>query len=325
MSARGRDSLGLLKSRKEATGELERYVDAVEHAGARRRRRGRVPRPRRRRRPGHALDRGTPGPGRGPQRADQRGHGRGGDGAAREPGGGCRGAVPTRTDARRGARGPRLLTAEQLVEALDGQAEAGQRLGEYLVANGMLTSVTSPGCSPSSSGSRWWTCATSSPTWPRRLLSPSCRPASGAPWSCARTDFGYDVVVADPSDPAIAERLREVAAPARQALRRRRRRDLRVRSTSPTAPPPTSDEHVRVFEARRGAAPRRPGPRRPRSVDEKAPVVQVVNLMLAQAVSERASDVHIEPMADRVRIRNRDRRRAARGPARCPGTWARRS
>ena len=41
------------------------------------------------------------------------------------------------------------------------------------------------------------------------------------------------------------------------------------------------------------------------TVDENAPVVQVVNLLLSQAVSERASDVHIEPMDDRVRIRNR--------------------
>ncbi len=39
--------------------------------------------------------------------------------------------------------------------------------------------------------------------------------------------------------------------------------------------------------------------------DENAPVVQVVNLLLSQAVSERASDVHIEPMDDRVRVRNR--------------------
>ena len=41
------------------------------------------------------------------------------------------------------------------------------------------------------------------------------------------------------------------------------------------------------------------------TVDENAPVVQVVNLILSQAVTERASDVHIEPMDDRLRIRNR--------------------
>ena len=40
-------------------------------------------------------------------------------------------------------------------------------------------------------------------------------------------------------------------------------------------------------------------------VDENAPVVKVVNVILEQAVRDRASDVHIEPMADRVRVRVR--------------------
>jgi len=40
-------------------------------------------------------------------------------------------------------------------------------------------------------------------------------------------------------------------------------------------------------------------------VDENAPVVKVVNLILEQAVRDRASDVHIEPVEDHVRIRVR--------------------
>jgi type IV pilus assembly protein PilB len=40
-------------------------------------------------------------------------------------------------------------------------------------------------------------------------------------------------------------------------------------------------------------------------VDENAPVVKVVNLILEQAVRERASDVHIEPMEHLVRVRVR--------------------
>src|SRR5262249_55335715 len=40
-------------------------------------------------------------------------------------------------------------------------------------------------------------------------------------------------------------------------------------------------------------------------VDENAPVVKVVNLILDTAVRARASDVHIEPMPDVVRIRVR--------------------
>jgi type IV pilus assembly protein PilB len=40
------------------------------------------------------------------------------------------------------------------------------------------------------------------------------------------------------------------------------------------------------------------------SADE-APVVQIVNKIITQALRDRASDVHIEPQGDRVRVRNR--------------------
>jgi len=39
--------------------------------------------------------------------------------------------------------------------------------------------------------------------------------------------------------------------------------------------------------------------------DNEAPVIKLVNLILAEAVSLRASDIHIEPFADRIRIRYR--------------------
>ncbi|QVL30778.1 Flp pilus assembly complex ATPase component TadA [Telmatocola sphagniphila] len=39
--------------------------------------------------------------------------------------------------------------------------------------------------------------------------------------------------------------------------------------------------------------------------DSDAPVVRLCNMMLAEAVAQRASDIHIEPFADRVRIRYR--------------------
>ncbi|HRW37572.1 MAG: Flp pilus assembly complex ATPase component TadA [Acidimicrobiales bacterium] len=61
---------------------------------------------------------------------------------------------------------------------------------------------------------------------------------------------------------------------------------------------------VKVFEAR--ASERAPTATvAVADVDANAPVVQVVNTILTQAVRDRASDVHIEPMGDRVRVRNR--------------------
>jgi type IV pilus assembly protein PilB len=43
----------------------------------------------------------------------------------------------------------------------------------------------------------------------------------------------------------------------------------------------------------------------PASDDSDAPVVKLINLMLQEAISLRASDIHVEPFADRVRIRYR--------------------
>ena len=40
-------------------------------------------------------------------------------------------------------------------------------------------------------------------------------------------------------------------------------------------------------------------------VNEDAPVVQVVQLIITQALRDRASDIHIEPHDDRVRVRFR--------------------
>ncbi|MCU1370379.1 MAG: pilus biosynthesis protein PilB [Ilumatobacteraceae bacterium] len=60
---------------------------------------------------------------------------------------------------------------------------------------------------------------------------------------------------------------------------------------------------VRVFEAR--ASERALLTTVNNEVDERAPVVQVVSMILTQAVRDRASDVHIEPMGERVRVRNR--------------------
>src|SRR5690606_22859833 len=63
-------------------------------------------------------------------------------------------------------------------------------------------------------------------------------------------------------------------------------------------------EHIKVFEARAETL-RSAEADLATQVDENAPVVQVVSLIISQAVRDRASDVHIEPMGDRVRIRNR--------------------
>lgn len=62
---------------------------------------------------------------------------------------------------------------------------------------------------------------------------------------------------------------------------------------------------LREFEERFGDRHRAGDGQQQVAVDENAPVVRVVNLILERAVRDRASDVHIDPRADRVRIRVR--------------------
>ena len=64
------------------------------------------------------------------------------------------------------------------------------------------------------------------------------------------------------------------------------------------------ERHIKLFEAtevqRRGAEANLQA-----AVTEEAPVVQVVNLLVQQGLRDRASDIHIEPQDDRVRVRFR--------------------
>ena len=71
---------------------------------------------------------------------------------------------------------------------------------------------------------------------------------------------------------------------------------------------------VQAFEAQQAqrAEPRRPRARTGSAVNDDAPVVQVVQLIITQALRDRASDIHIEPQADRRPGAVPHRRRAAR-------------
>jgi type IV pilus assembly protein PilB len=62
------------------------------------------------------------------------------------------------------------------------------------------------------------------------------------------------------------------------------------------------DARVRMFEARDDVVRRAPAGA---TVNEEAPVVQVVQLIITQGLRDRASDIHIEPHDHRIRVRFR--------------------
>lgn len=64
------------------------------------------------------------------------------------------------------------------------------------------------------------------------------------------------------------------------------------------------DSRVRAFEARDSLR-KQAARMQNAAANDQAPVVQVVQLMITQALRDRASDIHIEPQGDRVRVRYR--------------------
>jgi type IV pilus assembly protein PilB len=198
-----------------------------------------------------------------------------------------------------------LLTPTQLQEALAGQATAGQRLGEYLVDSGTLDERDLAGALADQFNLDVVDLRREVPADEAVAALPEDLARAWLAIPLRKTDFGYDVVVADPSDPGLVDRLRDhLHQPAKLHVGGvsdvRRAIDVAYKATNKAV------EHIKVFEARAEAR-RAEQVEAPvtQQVDANAPVVQVVNLLLSQAVSERASDVHIEPMDDRVRIRNR--------------------
>ncbi len=64
-------------------------------------------------------------------------------------------------------------------------------------------------------------------------------------------------------------------------------------------------KHVRSFQETQRPAAGAPGDQRLAGVTAEAPVVQIVDQLMRQGLDDRASDIHIEPQQDRLRIRFR--------------------
>src|SRR4051812_199877 len=117
-----------------------------------------------------------------------------------------------------------------------------------------------------------------------------------------------EVAVGDPLAPDITNRLIQATeSPVRLCVAGVTDIDLAInrvyRSTAKVG------DAIRVFEARsearRASVAESASGNNVAAVDENAPIVQVVNLIIEQAVRDRASDVHIEPQEHQVRVRVR--------------------
>jgi len=196
-----------------------------------------------------------------------------------------------------------LLTPEQLQQALEAQATSGRRLGDQLVTSGLLDERTLARALAEQYGLRQVDLRHEEPAAPALGLldEAAARELLAVP---LRLDGdALEVAVADPSLPGL-DRVLEEAVGRRVRLRVASLSDVRHTLDRAYKATDRIDEHVRRFEER--VARRQPASDAPTiTVADDAPVVQIVQAILDQAVRERASDVHIEPMADRIRVRNR--------------------
>jgi type IV pilus assembly protein PilB len=197
----------------------------------------------------------------------------------------------------------RLATQAQVVAALEeAQHGATKRLGRLLLDRGIITEqdLTRMIAEQSSVSAVDLRNVSPDPAVAGLITADSARALSALPLSIE--DGVVLVAVSDPSETSI------------QSLRGLLNQDVRVavaaqsdllRAIDNTYRAITGvSSQVKLFEARDGL--RRDTARMDTAAaSDEAPVVRVVQLMIAQGVRDRASDIHIEPHTDRVRVRYR--------------------
>jgi type IV pilus assembly protein PilB len=192
------------------------------------------------------------------------------------------------------------VDASSLARALADQAASGRRLGQLLLERGLISDAALAGALAEQLGIPLADLGHAQLDSETTALLPEhiARSVLAVPLSSG--DDGVEVVIADPTEEAretVANALggpvRFQVAPASQV---RRALDSAYRATE------NVDRLVKAFEASSTAFATDAG-----FVDTSAdaPVVKVVNSIVTQALRERASDVHLEPQDDEIRVRYR--------------------
>jgi type IV pilus assembly protein PilB len=197
------------------------------------------------------------------------------------------------------------VTAEALLRAVSCQAEGDdRRIGELLVDAGALTEAELTAVVAERAGLEPTELRDLRPEADAVALLSATMARSCAAVPLRVVDDAVEVVVADPSD--------EVKA----ALERAMGRPVRLAIAPPGQVRTLLDGTYRVIADVERLATRFDAEGEPRVaargatadsalLADDAPVVQMVNLILTQALRDRASDVHLEPQEGRLRVRFR--------------------
>jgi type IV pilus assembly protein PilB len=199
-----------------------------------------------------------------------------------------------------------LVSEDQLRDALTKQTGSGKRLGNLLVELDLLDERALTEVLAEQLGlavvdlSR----AEIDPEVVALLPEDDARRLGAMPTH--RDGSRVEVAVADPLVENLDTQLIEILG-SLVRIKLAVRSDLEQALNRAYAPAADLGDALRMFEARLASrkASQSPETMVQTVVDENAPIVKIVNVLLEQAVQDRASDVHIEPMADSVRVRVR--------------------
>jgi len=199
-----------------------------------------------------------------------------------------------------------LVSEDQLRDALTKQTASGKRLGNLLVELDLLGERALTDVLAEQLGltvvdlSR----AEIDPEIVALLPEDDARRLGAMPTH--RDGSRIEVAVADPLVENLDTQLIEILG-SLVRIKLAVRSDLEQALNRAYAPSADLDDALRMFEARLASrkASQAPETMVQSVVDENAPIVKIVNVILEQAVQDRASDVHIEPMTNSVRVRVR--------------------
>ena len=196
-----------------------------------------------------------------------------------------------------------LATNEQVVAALGAMGSSGRSLGSQLIADG---SISERDLAETLARQQNLDVVDLRQIIPdpaaAALMTESMARALGAIPLSAHQDTVV-VAVADPS-PAILKSLQEVIGRP-LTVNVATQSDVTMAIGNSFRALASINSQVEAFQTRDSQNKAVENAPAPAVVSENAPVVQVVQLMITQGLRDRASDIHIEPQGDRIRVRYR--------------------
>jgi len=197
-----------------------------------------------------------------------------------------------------------LVSPEQVVAALERvRAGSAKRIGRALLDQGLLTERDLTEMLAAQSALQLTDLRDLTPEPEALALLPDAAARALLALPLAVDEHQVTVAIAEPAESTLASIRDLIGRPVEFRLAPQtelmRAIDNSYRALSAV------DGQVRLFEARDGL--RRDAAAQLDSVtsEDEAPVVQVVQMIVTQALRDRASDIHIEPQSERVRVRYR--------------------